>query len=100
MDAAVAALLGAAIGAVVPAVTGYVAHRAQGSRDLLKSASELGLADWKGRLAFGEKAPGKYVVWPLQLYVSYHAELLRLISKDELVDDNYLGRSTTTILAG
>lgn len=75
MDAAVAALLGAALGSIVPAVTSLIQAASQARRERMKVAADLGLADWKARVDYTRSSGGAGVP-PLSVFVSYHSDVL------------------------
>jgi len=74
MSAAVAALLGALIGAAASIFTIIIQQRYQNKRELLKFASELALADYKRRLDILEQMGGKMP--PISAFVHYHVQVL------------------------
>jgi hypothetical protein len=75
MDAAVAALVGAAVGALGVLGSAWIQQTHQSRRDRLKAATDLALADFKQRLSIVKKKGGTLA--PLAVYVSYHAEVLK-----------------------
>jgi hypothetical protein len=80
MDAAIAALSGAAIGTVGTLVTNWFQQRQQTRRELQKAAVDLGLKDFERAHARAEKA-GKGTTPPLSLFVAYHMEVLLALSR-------------------
>ena len=81
MDAAVAALIGAGVGATIGAVSSaanmWFQQCAQTQRELVKVAVDLAVVDYKRLL---EHADHKGKLVPISLYVSYHADLMRAIA--------------------
>ena len=76
MSAAVAALLGALIGAAASIFTIIIQQRYQNKRELLKIASELALADYKRRFDMLEKMGGSGKMPPISAFVHYHVQVL------------------------
>lgn len=75
ISAAVAALLGALIGAASSLLTIIIQQRFQNKRELLKIASELALQDYKRRFeVVVEKGGGKMP--PISAFVHYHMRVL------------------------
>ena len=75
MSAAVAALLGALIGAAASVITIMIQQRYQNKRDLIKIASDLALADYNRRCeAIAERGGGK--IPPISAFVHYHAQVI------------------------
>lgn len=74
MEAAIAALLGAAIGAGGVLGSAWIQQRQQTRRERLKAASELGLVEYSNRVKEVERRGGALL--PLSVYVAYHAEVL------------------------
>lgn len=75
MSAAVAALLGALIGAAASVVTIIIQQRYQNKRELIKIASDLALADYKRRHeVIAEKGGGKMP--PISAFVYYYAQVI------------------------
>lgn len=78
MDAAVAALLGAAIGTAGTFGAAWIQQKHQTRRDLVKCASDMAIRDFerelKERQAVGKPTP------PLSLFVAYHVEVLNAIA--------------------
>lgn len=81
MDAAVAALLGAAVGAIPGLLTPLWTQRAESRRARLKLAVELGREDFEFQKAQMEKKPGGGALPPVALYVTYHAEFLSALER-------------------
>lgn len=86
MDAAVAGLVGAVVGGVLGAsaviVSAWLQQLGQSRRDRLKSAAELGLADF-AFTADRAKAAGAGLP-PLSVFVAYHSDVLEALSKGAL----------------
>lgn len=80
MDGAVAALLGALVGAMGSFGGVWLQQRAQSGRELAKAAAEIAAEDYRIMLertrGLGGGTP------PLSLYVAYHADVLRAIAAD------------------
>ena len=75
MSAAVAALLGALIGAAASVITIIIQQRYQNKRELIKIASDLALADYMRRCEViagngGGRMP------PISAFVHYHAQVI------------------------
>lgn len=79
MDAAVAALLGAAIGAVASLGGAWIQQRHQTRRERLKLAADLGLADHARDYAMIKDR--RAVMPPVSAYIAYHAEFLDALAK-------------------
>ena len=79
MDAAVAALLGAALGAVGSVGGVWLTQRHQNRRDLMRAAVDLGRADHDEAIARVSAAGG--LMPPMAIFVYYHAEVLAAINK-------------------
>lgn len=88
MDAAVAALAGAAIGSSIGALGAFGAawsqQREQSRREIARTAADLAIADHAVRF---EAVKGSSMpILPLSYYVAYHADVLRVVSSGEQVD--------------
>jgi hypothetical protein len=84
MSAAVAALLGALIGAAASIGVMWVQQKHQTKRDLLRVAAELAREDWKNRLQLlspGAKMP------PVSAFVHYHAKVLEAMANGTFSPD-------------
>lgn len=83
MDAAVAGLLGTALGAVLGAGgalgAAWIQQGHQTRRERLKAAADLGLADFNQRVKLVERDGGPLL--PLSVFVAYHADVLEVIAK-------------------
>jgi NhaP-type Na+/H+ or K+/H+ antiporter len=77
MDAAVAALCGAAIGALTTVAGTWLSQRHQTRRERLKIAVDLGIADHAYFMADAKAKGG--LLPPVALYVAYHADMLDAI---------------------
>lgn len=88
MDAAVAALGGTVVGAVIGVIgttlSMWLQQRQQTRRERLKLAADLGLADFNHTIERLKKQAGGGPLPPLSLFVAYHAEVLTA-----LADDNF-----------
>jgi len=84
MDATVAGLIGAVLGAVLGAgaVLGsaWMQQSAQTKRERLKAAADLALAEYNQRIKL-VAANGKGVIPPLSTYVAYHADVLDAVAR-------------------
>jgi hypothetical protein len=80
MDAAVAALIGAAIGTLGSLGSTWVQQRHQSRRERLKVAADLGLADYKETLELAKAQPGSSAVPPMSCFVAYHADILNALA--------------------
>lgn len=79
MDAALAALLGALLGAVASMGAMWIQQRHQTKRDLLKIAAELANEDWKQRFDIQSKH-GRVSMPPVSVFVHYHAKVLEAMA--------------------
>jgi len=84
MDAALAALLGAAIGAAGSVAGLWIQQRHQTRRERLKVAADLGLADYNAQLELARKRQEPSRLPPMSAYVMYHAEFLDALTKGEV----------------
>ena len=84
MDAAIAALIGAAVGAVGSFGAMWIQQRHQTRRERLKLAADLGLADYKEQVENASKYTAPTKVPPLSAYVMYHADFLDELAKGEI----------------
>lgn len=82
MDAAVAALLGAAIGAVASVGGAWLQLRAQTRRELAKTAADLAMADHERDLELLKMHGG--TIAPMSAYLAYHADVLRAVADGTL----------------
>ena len=82
MDAAIAALIGAAVGAVPGVLAPLWTQRAESRRARLKLAVELGKADFEFFKDQVAQKPGGGPVPPVSLYVTYHAEFLAALEHE------------------
>jgi|SRR6266702_4665163 len=80
MDAAIAALAGAAIGAAASLGTTWIQQRHQTRRDLLRSAVELGQAERQEFIDKLKSQSGGGPLLPVSVYVAHHAEVLQAIA--------------------
>lgn len=80
MDAAIAALLGAAIGAGGPVLASWLQQKAQTRSERLKMAVQLGLADHEFFLDQAKAKGG--AILPVAVYVSYHMDMLDALAKE------------------
>jgi|KBSMisStaDraftv2_1062788.scaffolds.fasta_scaffold88667_1 hypothetical protein len=81
MDAAIAALLGAFIGAAGSVGGMIIQQRSQGRRDLLKIAADLASEDWKNRYELISKRGGSMP--PVSAFVRYHHKVLTALADDK-----------------
>lgn len=81
MDAAIAALAGAGIGALGSFGAAWLQQQHQNRRDLTRIAAELAEADY-ARLLDRIKGKGGRVP-PISVYVAYHADVLSAIARDD-----------------
>lgn len=80
LDAAVAALIGAAVGALGSVGGVWLTQRHQTRRDLMRAAVELGQAERKERLeALARKGGGALL--PVSVYVAHHTAVLHAIAE-------------------
>jgi hypothetical protein len=79
MDAAVAALLGTAVGAIGSIGGVWLQQRHQSRRDRTKLAADLGLADYTWHRDRTAERGGKLL--PLSVYVAYHLDVLRALEE-------------------
>ncbi|MDP9125397.1 MAG: hypothetical protein M3N82_12500 [Pseudomonadota bacterium] len=77
MDAAVAALLGTALGAVGSIGGVWLQQRYQGRRERAKVAADLGLADYTWRRKRIQENGGE--MYPLSIFIAYHLEVLEAL---------------------
>lgn len=87
MDAAVAALLGAAIGTVGSFGALWLQLRHQNKRERVKLAADLGLADHNSAIENSRQQQGRFEIAPLSAYVMYHAEFLDALEKNEVTPE-------------
>ena len=76
MDGAIAALAGAAIGAVASIGATWVQQRHQTRRERLKIATDLALADFNHTVDRLKGQPGGGPLLPIASYVAYHLDAL------------------------
>ena len=81
MDAAVAALIGAAVGVVGSLGGTWIQQRTESRRDRLRLAAKLGEADFNFFLERAKKHGGPMP--PISLYVAYHADVLQALAEDD-----------------
>lgn len=84
MDAAVAALLGAAIGAAGSFGAMWIQQRHQTRRERLKLAADLGMRDYDNALQHAKSRVGPVDVPPLSSYVIYHADMLNELAEGDV----------------
>lgn len=87
MDAALSALIGAAVGASATLVSLLIQQHFQTKRERLKIASDLGLAEYQHDLKLAENAPDGGNVAPLATYVICNARLLDELAKGAITGD-------------
>lgn len=81
MDAAIAALIGAAVGVVGSLGGTWIQQRTESRRDRLRLAAKLGEADFNFFKARAEREGGPLP--PISVYVAYHAEVLQALAEDD-----------------
>jgi hypothetical protein len=86
MDAAVAALIGAAIGTLGSVAGVWLSQRHQTKRDLVRSAVELGQAEREERRAKLATTTGGHLL-PVSVYVAQHAAVLQAIAEGRFGPD-------------
>jgi hypothetical protein len=84
MDAAVAALIGAGIGALASLAGAVLQQKYQAERAVVSAAVKLGLAEFENDVEMAKAKAGITYVPPPSAYVAYNAQLLRAISKNKL----------------
>ena len=87
MDAALAALLGAAIGAVGSFGVMWIQQRHQTKRERLKLAADLGLADFNGQVELAKRNQQSLRIPPMSAFVMYHAEFLDALAAEEITPE-------------
>ena len=99
MDAAIAALLGAFIGAIGSVGGMIIQQRSQSRRDLLKIAADLASEDWKNRYELISKRGGSLP--PVSAFVRYHHKVLTALAEDNFSEEFIvnLSREQERILA-
>ncbi len=85
MDSAIAALVGAAIGALGSFGGLWIQQRHQSRRERAKLASELGMLDF--RIAREHVLSRGGVMAPLSAYVMYHSEFLEALASGPVTPD-------------
>ena len=85
MDAAIAALLAALIGAAGSVGGMIIQQRSQSRRDLLKIAADLASEDWENRYELLSKRGG--TMPPVSAFVRYHHKVLTALAKDSFSED-------------
>lgn len=81
MDAAIAALLGTAVGAAGSIGGIWLQQRHQSRRDPAKLAAHLGLADFTWRRERAAEQGGRML--PLSIYIAYHLDVLDALEDGE-----------------
>lgn len=84
MDAAVAALLGTALGAVGALGSAWIQQRHQTRRERLKTAADLGLADFNHQI---KQLPEGSAGLPLSVFVAYHLDVLDALANESFDAD-------------
>ncbi|MBX3717152.1 MAG: hypothetical protein KF738_14235 [Burkholderiales bacterium] len=84
MDAAVAALVGAAIGAIGSVGGVWLQQRHQTRRDRLKIAADLGLADHNSAVELAKLNHGGGYIAPVSAYVMYHVRILDVLAEGDV----------------
>jgi predicted alpha/beta-fold hydrolase len=80
MDAALAALIGGAIGSAASLGGSWIQQYHQSRRDRERVAADLAIANYKQSMEIAGKAGGARVQ-PLSTFLIYQAEFLELLSK-------------------
>lgn len=84
MDAAVAALLGAAIGAAGSFGAMWIQQRHQTRRERLKLATDLAMHDFNNDVQLAKSIAGTVDIAPLAAYVIYYADMLNELADDDV----------------
>lgn len=87
MDAALAALLGAAIGAAGSFGVMWIQQRHQNRRERLKLAADLGLAEYNRQLELAKNNREPMRFPPISAYVMHHAEFLDALANGEITPE-------------
>lgn len=91
MDAAVAALLGAGIGAVTSIAGVWLQQWYQADRHLVAEAVKIGLAEFESDCAYAAKQKGVFLIPPPASYVAFNAQVLRAIASKSLTSEKLEG---------
>ena len=84
MDAAVAALVGAFLGGFASVAGVVLTQRYQSKRDLVAAAVQCGLTEFQRDHEETQRRPEGGIVPPPDMYIAYHAMVLRKLENDEL----------------
>lgn len=84
MEAAIAGLIGAAIGAVASFGGLWLQQRQQGRHERLKMAVDLAIHDQTRDLEIAKAKQGKSMLSPTSSYVIYHLHLLEALNKGDI----------------
>lgn len=76
MDAAVAALVGAALGVAGSIGGAWLTQRQQSRREILSAAVKIGLEEFQSDVAIASKGQGVVHIPPPYSYVAFNAEVL------------------------
>jgi len=85
MDSALAAIIGAAVGASASVAVIIIQQIYQGKRDFLRMAVDLSIEDYKTRLETVRKMGG--AMSPISAFVCYHLKVLEEMSKNNFSPD-------------
>jgi hypothetical protein len=87
MDAALAALIGAAVGAAGSFGVMWIQQRQQTKRERLKIAADLALADYNVQVDLAKRRGQPSRLPPISAFVMYHAEYLDELAKGEITPE-------------
>lgn len=87
MDAGVAALMGAAIGAAASVIGGALQHKYQAQSAIAEMATRIGLAEFESDMERAKLLTRGARVAPPAAYVSYNAAVLRAIAENNLTPE-------------
>ncbi len=87
MDAALAALLGTALGAAGSFGVMWIQQQHQNRRERLKLAADLGLADYNRQLELAKNNQEPMRFPPISAYVMYYAEFLDALANGEITPE-------------
>jgi hypothetical protein len=83
----VSGLIGALIGASASIAAQFIQARYQSRRDRLRLVTEMAIADHKHVFELAEKMGRPATMYPLTVFVHYHAGLLDLLEDNALTPD-------------
>jgi HAMP domain-containing protein len=84
MDAAVAGLIGVAIGAISSLGVSYLQQRQQSRHERLKMAVELAMHDQERDVELAKSGDGPALIPPPTSYVIYHVRVLKELSAGDI----------------